>query len=165
LEAAEEIARQLRLRDLGGLIVIDFIDMRDAKHRSKVERAMKANVKPDKAKTNIGRISRFGLMEMSRQRLRPSIEFGNFVPCDHCHGKGLTQSTEALSLSFLRRLRLETLKPDINTVKGAVPIQVADYLLNKKRKEIFDLEVRRNLSITIEGDRNMKPGQSEIFCN
>jgi len=164
LEAAEEIARQLRLRDLGGLIVIDFIDMRDAKHRSEVERAMKANVKPDKAKTNLGRISRFGLMEMSRQRLRPSIEFGNFVPCEHCHGKGLTQSTETLSLGFLRKLRLETLKPDINTVKGVVPIQVADYLLNKKRKEIFDLEVRRNLSITIEGDRNMKPGQSEIVC-
>jgi ribonuclease E len=164
LEAAEEITRQLRLRDLGGLVVIDFIDMRDAKHRSEVERAMKSHVKKDKAKTNIGRISRFGLMEMSRQRLRPSIEFGSFVPCSHCHGKGLTQSTEALSLGFLRKLRLETLKPDTNTVKGSVPLQVADYLLNKKRKEICDLEVRRNLSITIEGDRNMKPGQSEIDC-
>ena len=165
LEAADEIARQLRLRDLGGLVVIDFIDMRDAKHRQEVERAMKANVKRDKAKINIGRISRFGLMEMSRQRLRPSIEFGNFVSCNHCHGKGLTQSTEALSLGFLRKLRLETLKPDINTVNGAVPIQVADYLLNKKRKEILDLEVRRNLSITIEGDLNMKPGESEIVCS
>jgi ribonuclease E len=164
LEAAEEIARQLRLRDLGGLVVIDFIDMRDAKHRLQVERAMKANIRLDKAKMNIGKISRFGLMEMSRQRLRPSIEFGNFVPCSHCYGKGMVNSTEALSLGFLRKLRLETFKPDINAVKGVVPIQVADYLQNKKRKEILDLEIRRNLSITIEGDVNMKPGQSEIVC-
>ena len=88
MEAAEEIARQLRLRDLGGLIVVDFIDMRDAKHKSDVEKALKNFVRPDKAKTKIGRISRFGLLEMSRQRLRPSLESSSFETCRHCKGKG-----------------------------------------------------------------------------
>jgi len=164
LEAAEEIARQLRLRDLGGLIVIDFIDMRDPKHKSEVERAVKANVKIDKAKTKIGRISRFGLMEMSRQRIRPSIEYGSFVTCHHCQGKGLVPSTETLVLGFLRQLRLETLKGECSRVKGVVPFEVADYILNKKRKEILDLEERRSLSITIEGDSTLSPGESKIIC-
>ena len=164
LEAAEEITRQLRLRDLGGLVVIDFIDLRDLKHRSEVERVVKNNLKHDKAKMKIGRISRFGLMEMSRQRIRPSIEFGGFEPCSHCKGKGLVQSTEMLVLNFLRKLRLETLKDGISRVKGVVPVEVAQYLLNKKRKEILDLEVRRGLSITIEGDSTMVPGKSEIIC-
>ena len=165
IEAAEEVARQLRLRDLGGLIVIDFIDMRDSKHKSEIERTLKAFVKSDKAKTKIGRISKFGLMEMSRQRIRPSIEYGSFEPCRHCQGKGLVPSTETLVLSFLRQLRLETLKADISSVKGVVPSEVAEYLLNKKRREILDLEERRNLSITIEGDSTMDPGKNEILCH
>jgi ribonuclease E len=103
-------------------------------------------------------------MEMSRQRIRPSIEFGGFEPCSHCKGKGLVQSTEMLVLNFLRKLRLETLKDGISRVKGVVPVEVAEYLLNKKRKEILDLEVRRGLSITIEGDNTMVPGKSEIVC-
>lgn len=165
IEAAEEVARQLRLRDLGGLIVIDFIDMRDSKHRSETERTLKAFVKSDKAKTNIGRISKFGLMEMSRQRIRPSIEYGSFESCRHCQGKGLVPSTETLVLSFFRQLRLETLKADISSVKGVVPSEVAEYLLNKKRREILDLEERRNLSITIEGDSTMDPGKNKIVCH
>ena len=165
IEAAEEVARQLRLRDLGGLIVIDFIDMRDSKHRSETERTLKAFVKSDKAKTNIGRISKFGLMEMSRQRIRPSIEYGSFESCRHCQGKGLVPSTETLVLSFFRQLRLETLKADISSVKGVVPSEVAEYLLNKKRREILDLEERRNLSITIEGDSTMDPGKNKIICH
>jgi ribonuclease E len=164
IEAAEEIARQLRLRDLGGLIVIDFIDMKDPKHKSEVERALKNYVKPDKAKTNIGKISKFGLMEMSRQRIRPSIESSSFEPCRHCDGKGMIPSTEMLALDFLRRLRLETLKDDISRVKGIVPNSVADYLLNKKRKEILDLEIRRGLSITIEGSSETIPGMGTINC-
>ncbi|MGA8181226.1 MAG: Rne/Rng family ribonuclease [Desulfobacterales bacterium] len=164
IEAAEEIARQLRLRDLGGLIVIDFIDMKDPKHKSEVERALKKYVKPDKAKTNIGKISKFGLMEMSRQRIRPSIESSSFEPCKHCNGKGMIPSTEMLALDFLRRLRLETLKVDISRVKGIVPNSVADYLLNKKRKEILDLEIRRGLSITIEGSAEIIPGMGNINC-
>ena len=164
IEAAEEIARQLRLRDLGGLIVIDFIDMKDPKHKSEVEKAVKNCVKSDKAKTNIGKISKFGLMEMSRQRIRPSIESSSFEPCSHCKGKGMIPSTEMLALDFLRRLRLETIKAEISSVKGIVPHDVADYLLNKKRKEILDLELRRGLSITIEGDTKIIPGMSEINC-
>lgn len=164
LEAAEEIARQLRLRDLGGLIVIDFIDMRDSKHKSEVERAVKTFVKTDKAKTKIGRISLFGLMEMSRQRLRPSIEYGSFETCRNCHGKGMVPSTETLVLSFIRQLRLETLKDNLSNVKGIVPVEVADYISNKKRREILDLEERRGISIIIEGDRAMLPGSSKIIC-
>ncbi len=164
IEAAEEIARQLRLRDLSGLIVIDFIDMRNPKHNLEVQNAIRNNVKHDKAKTNIGKISKFGLMEMSRQRIRPSIEFGSFEPCSKCEGKGLVPSTEMLVLDFLRKLRLETLKDEIASIKGIVPLEVADYLLNKKRKEILDLEIRRGLSITIEGDGSIAPGISRFIC-
>ena len=163
IEAAEEIARQLRLRDLGGLIVIDFIDMRDSKHRGEVEKTLKTYVKDDKAKINISKISKFGLLEMSRQRLRPSIEFGSFVPCTHCKGKGLTPSPETLGVGFLRKLSLETLKENISVVNGIVPVDVADYILNRKRKEILELEERRGLRIFIEGDTTMNPGESKIF--
>ncbi|MDD2388380.1 MAG: Rne/Rng family ribonuclease [Desulfobacterales bacterium] len=163
IEAAEEIARQLRMRDLGGLIVIDFIDMRETKHKMEVEKTLKNHIKPDKARTKVGRISKFGLIEMSRQRIRPSIEFGSYEPCPYCRGKGLTPSTETMGLSFLRKLRIETLKSDIHTVKGIVPVRVADYLLNKKRKEILDLELRRDLSIKIEGDTSLIPGKCKIM--
>ncbi|MBW2607823.1 MAG: ribonuclease E/G, partial [Deltaproteobacteria bacterium] len=164
IEAAEEITRQLRLRDLGGLIVIDFIDMKDHKHRLDVERAVKTHVKNDKARTKVGRISIFGLMEMSRQRIRPSIEFGSFEPCKFCLGKGVTPSAETLALRFIRKLRLETLESDISSAKGFVPVNVADYILNKKRKEILDLELSRNINIAIEADSSMIPGESNIIC-
>ncbi len=164
LEAAEEIARQLELRDLGGLIVIDFIDMRNAKHKIEVERVLKTHLKGDKAKTKVGRISKFGLLEMSRQRIRPSIAFGSYQTCRYCHGKGLTLSPETLGVSFLRKLSLDTLKNNISSVKGIVPVEVAKYLLNKKRKEILDLEARRDISITIEGDNTLVPGESNIVC-
>ena len=162
IEAAEEIARQLRLRDLGGLIVIDFIDMRESKNKMEVEKALKSFIKADKARIKVGRISRFGLLEMSRQRIRPSIEFGNFQPCQYCGGKGQLPSTEMLGLNILRRLQLETLKQGISRVRGVVPLDVADYLLNKKRKEILDLEVRRDISILIEGNAGMLPRESSI---
>jgi ribonuclease E len=165
LEAAEEIARQLRLRDLGGLIVLDFIDMRDTKHRNEIERAMKTHLQGDKARTKVGRISQFGLMEMSRQRIRPSIEFGSYIPCTHCGGKGLTPSTETLGLRFLRQLRMETIKKQAASVVGIVPSDVADYLLNKKRKEIFEMEARRGLSIRIEASSGMLPGEHQIVCS
>ncbi|MGD1974661.1 MAG: ribonuclease E/G [Desulfobacterales bacterium] len=164
LEAAEEIARQLRLRDLGGLIVIDFIDMKDPKHRAEVERTLRKHIKEDKARSKVGKISRFGLLEMSRQRIRPSIEFGSHLPCRYCQGKGLVPSPETLGIGFLRKLSLETLKEKANRVKGIVPLEVADYLLNKKRREIVDIEERRGLSVEIEGDRSMMPGESEIVC-
>jgi len=162
LEAAEEIARQLRLRDLGGLIVLDFIDMKDSKHKLEVERSLKNHLKKDKARSKVGRISQFGLLEMSRQRIRPSIEFGSYEPCRHCRGKGITASKESLSLNFLRKLRLETLKDGEPQITGIVPPAVADYLLNNKRKDIMDMEVRRNLSIRIESNPAMVPGECEV---
>jgi ribonuclease E len=164
LEAAEEIARQLRLRDLGGLIILDFIDMKEAKHKAEVEKTLRNHIKADKARTRIGRISQFGLVEMSRQRIRPSIEFGSYEPCKFCKGKGLTPSSETLGIAFLRKLSFETLKEDISSVKGIVPAEVADYVLNKKRKELLALEERRHLSIQIEGDMTMFPGDSQIIC-
>ncbi|MCW7752941.1 Rne/Rng family ribonuclease [Desulfobotulus sp. H1] len=165
LEAAEEIARQLRIRDMGGLLVIDFIDMRDAKHRAAVEKKIKEELKKDKARTKVGKISQFGLLELSRQRLRPSISFGSLVPCPHCSGRGLTFSTDSLALTFLRKLRLETLKPDIKNVRGLLPPDVALYVLNRKRSELLEIEQRRGLSILIEADASMIPGHSEILCS
>jgi ribonuclease E len=165
LEAVEEIARQLRLRDLGGLIVLDLIDMRDVKHKIAVEKAMKTHLKKDKAKTKIGKISLFGLMEMSRQRIQPTIESSSFETCCHCKGKGQIPSSETLGLGFLRKLNLETLKNDISQVNCMVPPDVAFYLLNKKKKEIYDLENRRGIHISIAGDPNMVPGDDKIMCS
>jgi ribonuclease E len=162
VEAVEEIARQLRLRDLGGLIVIDLIDMKDAKHKAEVEKALKNHVKIDKARTKVGRISQFGLLEMSRQRIRPSIEFGSYIPCRQCQGKGLVPSTETLGVRLLRKLRFETLKENLSHIRCSVPTEVADYLLNKKRKEILELEMLKSISITIEPDPSLGPGESTI---
>lgn len=162
LEAAEEIALQLRLRDLGGLIVLDFIDMREAKNRQEVERALKNHLKADKARTKVGRISQFGLMEMTRQRIRPSIEFGRYQLCPHCKGKGQVPSAEALGLAFLRKLSLDTLKDEIKAVRGRVPAPVADYLLNRKRQELLLLEQKHHVTIAIEADASMVPGESRI---
>jgi ribonuclease E len=139
--------------------------MQELKNRSKVERRLRSCVSEDKAKTKVGKISRFGLLEMSRQRIRPSIEFGSYHPCRYCQGKGLVASTETLAVGFLRKLSLETLKPGVTSVKGVVPEDVADYLLNKKRKEIAELEERRALSVEIEGAQSMTPGESKIIFN
>ena len=163
LDACEEVSRQLRLRDMGGLIVIDFIDMKDAKHRLEVEKALKGFVKEDKARVKVGRITKFGLLEMSRQRLRPSIASVSFDTCTRCKGKGIIPSKESLGISVLRKLRLETLKDDVTAVKCFVPKDVANYLLNNKRKELLTVESRRNLKITIEGDSGMVPGDVNII--
>lgn len=165
LDAAEEVARQIRLRDLGGLIVVDFIDMREIKNRNAVERALREHVKRDKARVRIGRISQFGLLEMARQRLAPSIEFGSLIPCPYCKGKGLTPSTEALAVRFLRQLKTLTRKSGLQRVHGSIPKAVADYVLNKKRKEIIDLEIKRGFAVTIEGDENMPPYECHIDCD
>ncbi|CAB5100806.1 Ribonuclease E (EC [Olavius algarvensis associated proteobacterium Delta 3] len=164
VEATEELARQLRLRDLGGLIVVDFIDMKDPKHKAEVERALKKHVRVDRARTRVGRISRFGLLEMSRQRMSPSISFGSMVPCPHCQGKAFIPSIETLALGFLRRLRLETLKGEVSVITGVVPLQVADYIVNKKRRELLDMEERRDLQIVIKGSKELVPGESQIEC-
>ncbi len=165
LDAAEEVARQIRLRDLGGLIVVDFIDMREIKNRNSVERALREHVKRDKARVRIGRISQFGLLEMARQRLAPSIEFGSLVVCPYCKGKGLTPSTETLAVRFLRQLKTMTRKSGLQRVHGSIPKAVADYVLNKKRKEIIELEMKRGFAVTIEGSENMPPHECHIDCD
>ncbi|MFO7716209.1 ribonuclease E/G [Desulfosarcina sp.] len=162
LEAAAEIARQLRIRDLGGLIVIDFIDMREQKHRNQVEKALRASMKQDRARVKIGKISKFGLLELSRQRLRPSIDFGSLETCSHCGGKGQVSSAESLGLGFIRKLKLETLKEDVRQVTAQLPEAVATYLLNRKRRELSDLECKRVMGITIISRDDMIPGQMEV---
>ncbi len=162
LEAAAEIARQLRIRDLGGLIVIDFIDMREQKHRNQVEKALRASMKQDRARVKIGKISKFGLLELSRQRLRPSIDFGSMQTCTHCHGKGQVPSAESLGLSVLRKLKLDSLKEDLRQISVQLPTEVATYLLNRKRKELSDLECKRGITITIIARDDLIPGQMEF---
>ncbi|WDN89480.1 ribonuclease E [Desulfosarcina sp. BuS5] len=165
IEAAEEIARQLRLRDLGGLIVLDMIDMRDRKHKAEVEKALKLHLRIDKAKTKIGKISQFGLIEMSRQRIRPSIEFSSFETCKHCQGKGQIPSPETRGLSFLRELSATTLKSEMVSINCIVPVDVAEYLLNKKRKELVELETSRGIQINIVAESSMTRMESKIdYC-
>jgi ribonuclease E len=162
LEAAAEIARQLRIRDLGGLIVVDFIDMRDAKHRNQVEKALRTSMKQDRARVKIGKISKFGLLELSRQRLRPSIDFASMQTCSHCHGKGQVPSAESLGLSVLRKLKLDSLKEEMRQITAQLPTAVATYLLNRKRRELSDLEAKRGVTITIISRSDLMPGQMEV---
>jgi ribonuclease E len=163
LEATEEVARQLRLRDMGGLIVVDFIDMKERKHKADITKNLKKHLKIDKAKTKVGGITTFGLLEMSRQRIRHSITYGSYEPCKHCNGRGMTPSVETQGMAFLRQLNLNTLKSEITQVNCLIPKEVAYYLLNKKREEIIEIESKRKVAISIEIDPEMVSGQSRIF--
>jgi ribonuclease E len=162
LEAAQEVARQLRLRDLGGLIVVDFIDMRNIKHTQEVEKTLKQAVKRDKARIQVSRISQFGLLELSRQRLKPTILEGNYLKCPHCDGSGLIKSTISLALQVLRRIRTEAAKETLAIVRAVLPMDVANYLLNQKRKEIAHLEEEYNLSIHIMGNPTARQNEYEL---
>ncbi|MBD2781211.1 ribonuclease E [Xenorhabdus szentirmaii] len=143
LEAADEIARQLRLRDLGGLIVIDFIDMRPVRHQREVENRLRDAVRQDRARIQIERISRFGLLEMSRQRLSPSLGESSHHVCPRCSGTGTIRDNESLSLSILRLIEEEALKENTHQVHAIVPVQIASYLLNEKRKAVSAIEYRQ----------------------
>ena len=162
LEAAVEVPRQLRLRDLGGLVVIDFIDMKDRKHIRQVEKVLREEFKKDRARTEMGRIGKFGLLEASRQRLRPSVQSSSHVLCDHCGGTGVVRSTEATALAYLRKIWLELSRGEVNEVKAYCSRQVADYLLNKKRAELVKLENRYGAHIQIEGRQDIIPGEGEL---
>jgi ribonuclease E len=162
LEAAQEVARQLRLRDLGGLIVIDFIDMRNLKHIQEIEKALKQAVKRDKARMQVSRISQFGLLELSRQRLKPTILEGNYLKCPHCEGSGLVKSTISLALQILRRIRTEAAKDTLAGVKAVLPMEVANYLLNQKRKEIARLEEEYSLDIHLTGNPAARQNEYEM---
>ncbi|WP_449042126.1 Rne/Rng family ribonuclease [Paracoccus sp. (in: a-proteobacteria)] len=151
-EAADEIARQLRLRDLAGLIVVDFIDMDERKNNAAVEKRFKEALKNDRARIQVGRISGFGLMEMSRQRLRPGMLESTTQPCAHCHGTGLIRSDDSMALTILRAIEEEGTRKRSREVLVKVPVAVANYLMNQKRDHIARIETRYGLSVRIEAD-------------
>ena len=163
LEAADEIARQLRLRDLGGLVVIDFIDMTPVRHQREVENRMRDAVHHDRARVQLGRISRFGLMEMSRQRLRPSLEESAAHLCPRCHGQGTIRSTESLALSILRLMEEEAIKEHTTQIEAIVPVDVAAFLLNEKRKAIRITEERHEVEVYIIPDAHMQTPEYRVI--
>ena len=152
LEAAEEVARQLRLRDLAGLIVIDFIDMDERKNNNAVEKRLKDRLKSDRARIQVGRISGFGLMEMSRQRLRPGMIEATTQPCPHCHGTGLIRSDDNLALSILRQIEEEGVRRRSREVLVKCPVGISNFLMNQKREHVAQIEARYGLSVRVEGD-------------
>lgn len=162
LEAVEEIARQLRLRDSGGLVVIDFIDMLSHKHQREVETRMKEALRMDRARVQVGRISRFGLLEMSRQRLRPSLGESSHTVCPRCNGQGTIRAVESLSLSILRLLEEEAMKEKTVKIIAQVPVVVATYLLNDKRYTVQEIEKRQRISIIIVPDSHMETPRYEV---
>ncbi|WP_460273432.1 Rne/Rng family ribonuclease [Celeribacter sp. ULVN23_4] len=152
LEAAEEVARQARLRDLAGLIVIDFIDMEERRNNTAVEKRLKDKLKTDRARIQVGRISGFGLMEMSRQRLRPGMLEATTQPCPHCHGTGLIRSDDNMALTILRQLEEEGTRKRSREVLLKAPVAIVNYLMNMKREKIAQIEARYGMAIRIEAD-------------
>ena len=156
LEAAEEIARQLRLRDLGGLIVIDFIDMESAKNQREVENRLRDALKYDRARVQLGKISRFGLMELSRQRLRPALAESAYIPCPRCHGIGHIRGTESTALHILRIIQEEAMKENTAQIVVQLPVDVATFLLNEKRAEVTTVEVRFKVNVLLVPNRHLE---------
>ncbi|MFN4064148.1 MAG: Rne/Rng family ribonuclease [Parazoarcus communis] len=162
LEAADEIARQLRLRDLGGLIVIDFIDMESQKNQREVENRLRDALRHDRARVQTGKISRFGLLELSRQRLRPALAETSYIPCPRCNGTGHIRSTESSALHILRILEEEAMKENTGAVHLQVPVDVATFLLNEKRVDIARIEFRHKVMLIIVPNRHMETPAHEI---
>ncbi|MCY4549740.1 MAG: Rne/Rng family ribonuclease [Defluviicoccus sp.] len=162
VEAADEIARQLRLRDLAGLVVIDFIDMQESRNLRQVERRLKDAMKADRARIQIGRISGFGLLELSRQRLRPSLQEASSQTCPHCRGAGFVRSTESMALQVLRALEDEGIRHRLGEVTVSIPSSVALYVLNNKRAMLTDLESRYGFRVTLLGDDSVIPPDMRI---
>lgn len=156
LEAADEVARQLRLRDLGGLVVIDFIDMASSKHQREVENRLQAALKHDRARVQIGKISRFGLLEMSRQRLRNSLGESSQIVCPRCEGQGRMRSVESLSLSIIRVAEEHAMKENTGQVLVQAPVEIANYLLNEKRRALSEIEQRHAAPIVIVADEQLQ---------
>jgi ribonuclease E len=164
LQAAKEIARQLRLRDLGGVIVNDFIDMREEGHRRGVEKAMRDAVRRDRARTKILKISAFGIIEMTRQRIRPSLKRSVYMDCPYCHGMAQVKTSESMSIEVMRMLQLAAHRDYVHHVEVRVTEEVANYLLNKKRREIARLEESGNIQVNITGTRGLPPETLEFGC-
>ncbi|WP_087018144.1 ribonuclease E [Thaumasiovibrio subtropicus] len=163
LEAADEIARQLRLRDLGGLVVIDFIDMTPVRHQREVENRLREAVRMDRARVQIGRISRFGLLEMSRQRLSPSLAEASHHVCPRCKGTGVVRDNESLSLSILRLIEEEALKDNTSQVLAVVPVAIASYLLNEKRRSVQHIEKYHNVKVVIIPSAGMETPHFDVL--
>ena len=155
MEAAEEAARQMRLRDLAGLVVIDFIDMEDRRNNAAVEKKLKDKLKTDRARIQVGRISPFGLLEMSRQRLRPGMIEATTKACPHCHGTGRVRSDDSMALALLREVEEEGVKARSKEVLIVAPVEIANYLLNQKREHVAMIEARFGLSVRVEGDPSL----------
>jgi len=162
LEAAEEVARQLRLRDLGGLVVIDFIDMESSRHNAKVERKLREAMSEDRARIEIGRISGFGLLELSRQRLHPSLTETHFSTCAHCNGTGMTRTTESAAVVVMRAIEAEAVRGRAIHITANIPQAVAIYLLNHKREDIIRIEDRFGLRVSLRADEEMMPNEFDI---
>lgn len=162
LEAADEIARQLRLRDIGGLVVIDFIDMTPARNQREVENRLRDALKLDRARVQMGRISRFGLLEMSRQRLRPSLAETRGEVCPRCNGQGTIRDTESLALSILRLIEEESGKDRTAQIRAILPVTVATYLLNEKRYDVHNIELRQKTRVVIVPNPNMETPHYEV---
>ena len=162
LEAADEVARQLRLRDVGGLIVIDFIDMAPARNQREVENRLREALRQDRARVQLGRISRFGLLEMSRQRLRPSLGESSLRTCPTCNGRGYVRGPESLALSILRIVQEEAMKDMTGRIVARLPIEVATFLLNEKREGVFDIEKRTGVQIILVPDPSMTLPNYEV---
>jgi len=162
LEAADEVARQLRLRDLGGLVVIDFIDMESAKNQREVENRLKDALHLDRARLQMGKISRFGMLELSRQRLRPALSEGSHIPCPRCHGTGFVRDTESTALHVLRILQEESMKENTAAVHVQVPVDVATFLLNEKRNDIWGMEARLKVNVVVVPNAHLETPNYEV---
>ena len=156
LEAADEVARQMRLRDLGGLIVIDFIDMEESKNRREVESRLRDALRQDRARVQFGTISKFGLMEMSRQRLKPALSEGSSIPCPRCGGSGHIRDTESSALQILRIIQEESMKDNTASVLCQVPVEVASFLLNEKRAEIAKIELKQRVNVLMVPNKTLE---------
>ncbi|MBB6560263.1 ribonuclease E [Acidovorax soli] len=156
LEAADEVARQMRLRDLGGLIVIDFIDMEESKNRREVENRLRDALRQDRARVQFGTISKFGLMEMSRQRLKPALSEGSSIPCPRCGGSGHIRDTESSALQILRIIQEESMKDNTAAVHCQVPVEVASFLLNEKRTEIAKIELKQRVAVLMVPNKTLE---------
>ena len=156
LEAADEIARQMRLRDLGGLIVVDFIDMEESKNRREVETRLRDALRSDRARVQFSSISKFGLLEMSRQRLRPALSEGSHITCPRCNGTGHIRDTESSALQILRMVQEESMKDNTAAVHVQVPVEVTSFLLNEKRTEITKIELKQRVTVLLVPNKNLE---------
>jgi ribonuclease E len=163
LEAAEEIARQLRLRDLGGLIVIDFIAMKQPKHRTQVEKKLRESLKKDKAKITMTKFSKLGLIEIARQKLQAPLQWGSHRPCPYCRGQGQIRTVEVLATGLLRRIKSLLAKKKLTRLRVRVAPDLAAYLLNQKRRDLFALEEYYETSIFIEPGLDLPPEETEFL--